>query len=73
LASTPKRAAGAVVAGWHGRHLKGLRLDELTVEEALERPAMTYVYARQARRPPGPPDRSGVSALAILGQPTPTG
>jgi hypothetical protein len=41
----PQAAAGAVVAAWHGGHLKGLRLDGLTAEEALalERPAMTYL------------------------------
>jgi hypothetical protein len=37
--------AGAVIAAWHGGHVKGLLLGGLTTEEALalERPAMTYV------------------------------
>jgi hypothetical protein len=41
-----------VVAAWHGGHLKGLRLDGLTAEEALalERPAMTYLRAQLADR-----------------------
>ncbi len=52
-------AAGAVIAAWRSGHVKGLRLDGLTAEEALalERPAMTYVreqlrqrLARQVRR-----------------------
>jgi hypothetical protein len=48
----PQAAAGAVVAAWHGGHLKGLRLDGLTVEEALalERPAMTYLRAQLGDR-----------------------
>jgi hypothetical protein len=39
----PQAVAGAVVAAWRGGHLKGLRLDGLTAEEALalERSAMT--------------------------------
>jgi hypothetical protein len=48
----PPAAAGAVVAAWHGGHLKGLRLDGLTAEEALalERPAMTYLRAQLGDR-----------------------
>jgi hypothetical protein len=55
----PQAAAGAVLAAWHGGHLKGLQLGGLTGEEvlAMERPAMTYVreqlrqrLARQVRR-----------------------
>jgi hypothetical protein len=48
----PQAAACAVVAAWHGGHLKGLRLDGLTTEEALalERPAMTYVRAQLGDR-----------------------
>jgi hypothetical protein len=48
----PQAVAGAVVAAWHGGHLKGLRLDGLTAEEALalERPAMTYVRAQLGDR-----------------------
>jgi hypothetical protein len=48
----PQAATGAVIAAWRGGHLKGLRLDGLTAEEALavERPAMTYVRARLADR-----------------------
>jgi hypothetical protein len=48
----PRAAAGAVVAAWRGGHLKGLRLEGLTAEEALalERPAMTYVRAQLADR-----------------------
>jgi len=48
----PQAAADAVVAAWHGGHLRGLRLDGLTVEEALalERPAMTYVRAQLGDR-----------------------
>ena len=48
----PQAAADAVVAGWHGGHLKGLRLDGLTAEEALslERPAMTYLRAQLGDR-----------------------
>jgi hypothetical protein len=43
----PQAVAGAVVAGWHGGHLKGLRLDGLTAEEALalQRPAMALARA----------------------------
>jgi hypothetical protein len=48
----PQAAAGALVAGWHGEHLEGLRLDGLTAEEALalQWPAMTYVRAELADR-----------------------
>jgi hypothetical protein len=48
----PQAVAGAVVAGWHGGHIKGLRLEGLTAEEvlALERPAMTYVRGRLGDR-----------------------
>ena len=37
----PQAAAGGVIAAWRGGHVKGLRLGELTAEEALalERPA----------------------------------
>jgi hypothetical protein len=45
LGVDPQTTAGAVIAAWHGGHLKGLQLGGLTDEEALalERPAMTYV------------------------------
>jgi hypothetical protein len=48
----PQAAAGGVVAAWHGGHLKGLRLDGLTAEEALalERPPMTYLRAQLGDR-----------------------
>jgi hypothetical protein len=48
----PQAAAGAVIAGWRGGHLKGLRLGGLTAEEALalERPAMTYLRAQLGDR-----------------------
>jgi hypothetical protein len=48
----PQAAAGAVVAAWRGGHLKGLRLDGLTAEEALalEQPAMTYLRAQLGDR-----------------------
>jgi hypothetical protein len=48
----PQAAAGAVVAAWHGGHLRGLRLDGLTAEEALalKRPAMTYLRTRLGDR-----------------------
>jgi hypothetical protein len=48
----PQAAAGAVVAGWRSGHLKGLRLDGLTAEEAraLERPAMTYLREQLRQR-----------------------
>jgi hypothetical protein len=48
----PQAVAGAVVAGWHGGHLKGLRLAGLTAEEAvaLQRPAMTYLRAQLGER-----------------------
>ena len=48
----PQTAAGAVIAAWHRGHLRGLRLDGLTAEEALavERPAMTYLRAQLADR-----------------------
>lgn len=48
----PQVVAGAVVAGWHGGHLKGLRLVGLTIEEALalERTAMTYLRAQLGDR-----------------------
>jgi hypothetical protein len=48
----PQAAVGAVIAAWHGGHIKGLRLDGLTAEEALalERPAMTYVRAQLGDR-----------------------
>jgi hypothetical protein len=38
-----------VIAGWHGGHLQGLRLDGLTAEEALalERPAIVRAQLRQ--------------------------
>ena len=45
LGVDPQAAASAVIAAWHGGHVKGLLLGGLTAEEALalERPAMTYV------------------------------
>jgi hypothetical protein len=50
----PQAAAGAAVAGWQRGDLPGLRLGELTAEEALalalERPAMTYVRAQLGDR-----------------------
>jgi hypothetical protein len=48
----PQTAADAVIAAWHRGHLRGLRLDGLTAEEALavERPAMTYLRAQLADR-----------------------
>ena len=48
----PQAAAGAVVAGWRRGDLLGLRLGELTAEEALamERPAMTLVRAQLGDR-----------------------
>jgi hypothetical protein len=48
----PKMTAGAVIAAWHGGHLKGLQLGGLTAEEALalERPAMTYVREQLRQR-----------------------
>jgi hypothetical protein len=48
----PHAVAGAVVAAWHGAHLKGLQLEGLTAEEALalERPAMTYLRAQLGDR-----------------------
>ena len=48
----PQAAARAVIAGWRSGHLKALRLDGLTAEEALalERPAMTYLRAQLADR-----------------------
>jgi hypothetical protein len=48
----PQAAAGAVVAGWQRGDLLGLRLGELTAEEALamERPAMTLVRAQLGDR-----------------------
>ncbi len=48
----PVAAAGAVIAGWQQGHLKGLRLNELTGEEALalERPAMSYVRDQLRQR-----------------------
>ena len=48
----PQTAAGAVIAAWHRGHIRGLRLDGLTAEEALavERPAMTYMRAQLADR-----------------------
>jgi hypothetical protein len=61
----PQTAARAVIAGWRSGHLKALRLDGLTAEEAL-------ALERSARRPLGPPDRPGASALALLAQRTPT-
>jgi hypothetical protein len=52
VAVDPQAAAGAVVAGWQRGDLPGLRLGELTAEEALalERPAMTYVRAQLGDR-----------------------
>jgi hypothetical protein len=52
LGIDPQAAAGAVVAGWQRGDLPGLRLGELTAEEALalERPAMTYVRAQLGDR-----------------------
>jgi hypothetical protein len=59
LGIDPQNAASALIATWHGGHIKGLQLGGLTGEEALalERPAMTYVrgqlrqrLARQVRR-----------------------
>jgi hypothetical protein len=59
LGVDPQAAAGAVIAAWHGGHVKGLRFGGLAAEGALalERPAMTYVreqlrqrLARQVRR-----------------------
>jgi hypothetical protein len=48
----PRAAADAVIAAWRGGHIKGLRLDGLTAEEALalERPAMTYLRAQLGDR-----------------------
>ena len=48
----PQAVAGAVVAAWHGGHLRGRWLDGLTAEEALalERPAMTYLRAQLGDR-----------------------
>jgi hypothetical protein len=48
----PQAAADAVVAGWHGEQIEGLRLDGLTAEEALslQRPAMTYLRTQLADR-----------------------
>jgi hypothetical protein len=52
LGVDPQTAAGAVIAAWHGGHLKGLQLGGLTGEEslALERPAMTYVREQLRQR-----------------------
>jgi hypothetical protein len=52
LGVDPQAVAGAVVAGWRGGHLKGLRLSGLTAEEilALQRPAMTYLRAQLGDR-----------------------
>jgi hypothetical protein len=48
----PQAAARAVIAGWRRGDLLGLRLGELSAEEALalERPAMTYVRAQLGDR-----------------------
>jgi hypothetical protein len=48
----PQTAIGAVIAAWHGGHVKGLPLDTLTAEEALalQRPAMNYVRAQLTDR-----------------------
>jgi hypothetical protein len=48
----PEAAAGAVIAGWRGGHLKGEWLGGLTTEEALalERSAMTYLRAQLGDR-----------------------
>jgi hypothetical protein len=48
----PQAAAGAVVAGWQGGDLLGLRLGGLTAADALalERPAMTLVRAKLGDR-----------------------
>jgi hypothetical protein len=52
LGVDPQAAVRAVTAAWHGGHIKGLRLDGLTAEEALalERPAMTYVREQLRQR-----------------------
>jgi hypothetical protein len=52
LGIDPQAAAGAVIAAWHGGHVKGLQLGGLTGEEALalERPAMTYVREQLRQR-----------------------
>jgi hypothetical protein len=52
LGIDPQAAVGAVLAGWRGGQLKGLRLGGLTAEEALalERPAMTYVREQLRQR-----------------------
>ena len=48
----PQPVVGAVITAWHGGHVKGLRLDGLTAEEALalERPAMTHLRAQLGDR-----------------------
>jgi hypothetical protein len=52
LGIDPRAAARAVVAGWQRGDLPGLRLGDLTAEEALalERPAMTLVRAQLGDR-----------------------
>jgi hypothetical protein len=52
LGVDPQAAAGAVIAAWRRGDLNGLRLDGLTVEEALvlERPAMTYIRKQLRQR-----------------------
>ena len=52
LGVDPQATARAVIAAWHGGHVKGLRLGGLTDVEALalERPAMTYVRAELCDR-----------------------
>jgi hypothetical protein len=48
----PQAAAAAVLAGWRRGDFNGLRLGDLTAEEAraLERPAMTYVREQLRQR-----------------------
>jgi len=52
LGVDPQAAAGAVIAGRRGGHVKGLRFGGLTAEDALalERPAMTYVRKQLRQR-----------------------
>jgi hypothetical protein len=50
LGVDPQVVAGAVIAALRGGHVKGLQLDALTHEEALARPAMTYVRAQLRQR-----------------------
>jgi hypothetical protein len=54
VAVDPQAAADAVVAAWHGEHLRGLWLDGLTAEEALalKSPLRKPVSASQWPRRP---------------------